>query len=91
MTFSGHDLEFKLLDGEVYIKCKHITGTYSEILAFKNKTNPTGVYYFGEALSKQRAGKFIQVGCLLDSLAKVDEIIKECEKIKNNQDEQSKI
>lgn len=89
MTFAGHELEFKLVDGEVYITCKNITGTYSEIMAFKNKTNPTGVYHFGSALSKQRARNFLQVGCLLDSLTKVDEIIKHCEKLKKTENEQN--
>lgn len=87
MTFAGHELIFTKLEDEVYIECKNVIGTYSDIMAFKNRTSVTGVYQFGNAMAKQRGRNFIQVGCLMDSLAKVDEIIKNCEKLKKESNE----
>lgn len=87
MRFAGHDLIFTKIDDEVYIECKNVIGTFTDIMAFKKRSSVSGVYQFGNALAKQRGRNFLQVGCLMDSLDKVEEIIKHCEQLKNKNNE----
>lgn len=83
LTFGGHKMEFEVVGKEVFITCKKVTGTLSEVLAFKAKKNKGVIYSFGKTKIKRVNKDFIQVGCLIDSKNKVTEIVEHCNKLKN--------
>lgn len=84
ITFGGHTLEFKVVGDEVYIKCKNVTGTLTQALAFRNKKkNSRLVYSFGEAKVKNVGKDLVQVGCLTDSKNKINEIINHCKNLRD--------
>lgn len=83
VTFGGHNLEFKVVGDEIYIKCKNVTGTLTQVLAFKNKKNNGLIFSFGKAKIKSVDKSLVQVGCLTDSRKKINEIINHCKKLRD--------
>lgn len=87
LTFGGWPVEFRVVEEEVLINCKNVTGTYSQAKAFvKNlsphlNTYPWGVKTTKPAFIENIPGGNVNIACLEDTKAQFMELYDECERL----------
>lgn len=82
LTFGGYPIELKYKNGEIYIHCKNIVGTLSQIEAFINDTSNKR-HYFGNCKIRRWRNHKIKIDCLEESNRNFKEVYNKIKKIKN--------
>lgn len=66
LTFNGYPVSLELIDGEVYVTCKGVTGSLTQ--AEKYLDNEKGKkFYFGESRIRNYPDKMVKIDCLIDT------------------------
>jgi hypothetical protein len=82
MTFAGYPVTMELIDDEVYVTCKTVTGSLEQGHAFlngsKNKT-----YYFGDSKIVNTTNKKVKIDCLEDTKEQFIYIYKQAKQFKD--------
>ena len=82
LTFGGYPIEMELIDDEVYVTCKGVTGTASQIKTFlKNKSG--GRYKFGDSSIKCYPNKIVRIDCLSDTKEQIKFLYEQSQKLKD--------
>jgi len=82
ITFNSYPMDFKLVGDEVFITCKNVTGTLTQIEKFRNnKLNRR--CYFGECKVRNWRNKMVKIDCLEDTREKIELIYKHAKEIKD--------
>jgi len=82
LTFGGFPVEMELIDDEVYVTCKGVTGSLTQ--AEKYLENKKGEkFYFGESRIRNYPNKMVKIDCLIDSLENFLQIYEHAKKFKN--------
>lgn len=81
LTFGGYPIEMELIDGEVYVTCKGVIGTDTQIKKFlKNKSG--GRYKFGESSIKCYPNKMVRIDCLSDTKEQIKFLYEQAQLLK---------
>jgi len=82
LTFGGHPVKMELIDGEVYVTCKGVIGTDTQIKKFlKNKSG--GRYKFGESSIKCYPNKIVRIDCLSDTKEQIKFLYEQAQLLKD--------
>jgi len=85
ITFGGEPVNLRLISEDVLIGCKGLVGKYSQLKAWREKSDPIGVYYFGAFADRRRVVRDISGGmkidCLVGSMDEIGRIETACEKL----------
>lgn len=90
LTFDGNPVTLSYLDGEVYISCKTIKGTLTEIETFFNDRGVNRCF-FGGAKIRLWTKKSVRIDCLEDNILKAKIILLKAKTLKYESDRQSGI
>ncbi len=82
LTFGGYPVEFTKQDGEIYITCKGVTGTLTQIEKFLKKKSKTR-YKFGNSNIRSYPKKIIRIDCLFDTKQQIEFLYKQAQQLKN--------
>ena len=66
LTFGGESITLSYVNGEVFITCKELVGTLTQIEGFMNELNGKR-HYFGDCKIRQWRGNIIKIDCLQDT------------------------
>lgn len=85
LTFGNYPVELKLVDTEIEITCKGVTGTFTQCDKYMKRTKGKNFSYkFGD-YNIIRTEKGYKIACLRGSLEESERIIAECKELLNNQ------
>lgn len=82
MTFAGYPVTMELIDDEVYVTCKGVTGSLEQGHAFLNGSK-NDKYYFGAAKIINTPNKKVKIDCLEDKKEQFIYIYKQAKQFKN--------
>lgn len=82
LTFGGFPIEFEVIEGDVLVTCKGVTGTLSEMEAFINRKG-TEPCRFGEAKIKAWVNKQVRIDCLIEEMSHIKFLIKHAKELQN--------
>ena len=84
ITFNGFPVTFEAIDGEIFISCKGVTGTLSDVDRFFNSKSKHA-RRFGTSKIRLWNKGFVKIDCLEDTLEKGKEIFNYAKKLKDEQ------
>jgi hypothetical protein len=82
LTFAGYPVTMELIDDEVYVTCKGVTGSLSQATAYLEKKKKEK-YYFGESRIRSYPDKMVKIDCLMDTFGKFLEIYEQAKKFRD--------
>ena len=82
LTFGGYPVTMELIDDEVYITCKGVTGSLEEGDNFLNGPK-NKKYYFGVAKIRKTSDKVVKIDCLEDTKEQFILIYKQAKQFKD--------
>lgn len=84
LTFGGYPVDFKVVNGEVYITCKGVTGTLTQVQAFLSDKQMRKQHKFGKSIIKPIRGKMVKIDCLRDKKRQMKALRDYAIKLKSN-------
>jgi hypothetical protein len=82
MTFAGYPVTMELIDDEVYVTCKSVTGSLEQGHAFLNGSKREK-YYFGNSRIVNSSNNKVKIDCLEDTKEQFIYIYKQAKQFKN--------
>lgn len=83
LTFGGYPVEFKVVDNEVYITCKGVTGTLTQVNNFFKGRGTN--HMFGQSKIRSWRDKMIKIDCLQDTRSQMKYLQTHAKQLKNGQ------
>lgn len=80
LTFGGHPVEFKVIDDEVYITCKGVTGTLTQVENFLKQRGTN--HKFGKSKIRFWRNGMVKIDCLEDTKTKISNLAFHAKKLK---------
>lgn len=84
LKFAGYPITLEQINDEIFINCKGLTGTLSQVEEFLSDINNKR-HYFGKAKIRRWRNAQIRIDCLIDDYSQFIYLYEQVKQFKNGQ------